>query len=297
MIKSFVKLTLVLFGMTILACSSDSGSKLTTDRGYQYIFHKDIDGPTPQIGEYAYFHIVMRHKDSVLNTSYTMSELPRMRIPAPEDYTSETPAILDALSLMSVGDSVTLFFPLDSLESVPPAFAEIDIIEYDMVMMEIKTDEQFKAEMQAVMMEREAAMEEARAREAEVASMAKSVLDSYNSGTLENIQTTPEGLEYVIHEPGEGPKAKNGDLVAVHYYGTFMDGKMFDNSFSAGSPFSFTIGQGGVIKGWDVGIPLLAKGGKASFIIPPALAYGETGYSAIPGNTTLYFYVEVASIN
>lgn len=297
MMKSLLKITLAIVGMAIVACSSDTGSDLMTDRGYRYTFHRDNSGPTPEVGEYVYFHIVMRHKDSVLNTSYTMSELPRLRIPAPEEYTVETPAIVDALSIMSVGDSVTLFFPLDSLESIPPAFAEIDVIEYDMVLMEIKTDEAFKEEMQAAMQEREAAMEVSRARETEVASFANSVLDSYNKGTLENIQTTPEGLQYVIHEPGEGPKAQNGDMVAVHYYGTFTDGKMFDNSFAAGSPYSFALGQGRVIKGWDVGIPHLSKGGRASLIIPPALGYGETGYSDIPGNTTLYFYVELDGIN
>ena len=85
-----------------------------------------------------------------------------------------------------------------------------------------------------------------------------------------------------------------GDLVQVHYTGTLEDGTKFDSSHDRGQPYAFPLGRGAVIPGWDEGIALLNKGGKAKLIIPPELAYGASGIgSAIPPNATLHFEVEL----
>lgn len=107
----------------------------------------------------------------------------------------------------------------------------------------------------------------------------------------------PGGLKYEDLEVGKGDEAKTGDKVSVHYTGWLVNNKKFDSSLDRGQPFDVTLGQGGVIKGWDQGIPGMKVGGKRKLIIPPNLAYGETGQPpTIPGNATLIFQVELLGI-
>ncbi len=96
---------------------------------------------------------------------------------------------------------------------------------------------------------------------------------------------------------GKGPAAKKGDTVKVHYTGTLMDGTKFDSSRDRGDPFSFTLGQGMVIKGWDEGVPGMKKGGKRKLTIPSGMAYGTRGSPPkIPPNADLKFDVELVEI-
>jgi FKBP-type peptidyl-prolyl cis-trans isomerase len=96
---------------------------------------------------------------------------------------------------------------------------------------------------------------------------------------------------------GSGPAAKNGDTLVVHYTGWLTDGTKFDSSLDRGSPISFTLGQGGVIQGWDEGMLGMQVGGKRKLTIPPHLGYGVEGYpGVIPGNATLLFEVELLEI-
>lgn len=110
-------------------------------------------------------------------------------------------------------------------------------------------------------------------------------------------KNTSSGLYYIIEKQGTGEQAVAGKTVEVHYTGTLADGTKFDSSLDRGQPFSFQLGKGMVIRGWDEGIALLKVGSKAKLIIPSDLGYGERGFpGAIPQNATLIFDVELLGV-
>ena len=113
--------------------------------------------------------------------------------------------------------------------------------------------------------------------------------------------TTPSGLRIIDLKPGTGPVPHAGQTVMVNYTGwLFVDGKKgkkFDSSLDRGEPFSFTLGQGQVIKGWDEGLATMHVGGKRTLIIPPDLGYGASGAGGdIPPGATLIFDVELLGV-
>jgi len=114
---------------------------------------------------------------------------------------------------------------------------------------------------------------------------------------------TDSGLQYIDVKVGDGATAKAGDKVVVHYTGWLTTdggktkGKKFDSSVDRNEPFSFPLGAGRVIKGWDEGVAGMKVGGKRTLIIPPELGYGKRGAGDdIPPNSTLLFDVELLEI-
>jgi len=136
-----------------------------------------------------------------------------------------------------------------------------------------------------------------------------SPLSASESGTLvalsledvtskEDVKTTESGLRYVEVEEGEGEVPQSGQTVVVHYTGSLADGTKFDSSRDRDRPFSFKLGQGQVIQGWEEGIATMQVGGRRQLIIPPELGYGQRGAGGvIPPNATLIFDVELLRIS
>ena len=95
---------------------------------------------------------------------------------------------------------------------------------------------------------------------------------------------------------GTGATAASGDTLTVHYVGTLTNGTVFDSSRASNQPFTFRLGVGQVIQGWDLGVPGMKVGGKRKLTIPPELAYGSRQVGSIPPNSTLIFEIELLSI-
>jgi len=112
------------------------------------------------------------------------------------------------------------------------------------------------------------------------------------------VVTTDSGLKYVVLNEGTGAIPKTGQTVVVHYTGTLEDGTKFDSSRDRGQPFSFKLGVGQVIKGWDEGLSTMKVGDRRKLTIPPELGYGARGAGGvIPPNATLIFDVELLKLS
>lgn len=105
----------------------------------------------------------------------------------------------------------------------------------------------------------------------------------------------PGGLTMTDTVEGQGAEAAPGDTLSVHYTGMLPDGTVFDSSQARG-PFSFVVGQGTVIQGWDQGLIGMKEGGKRTLIIPPSMGYGNQDLGVIPPNSTLIFEVELLTV-
>ena len=132
-------------------------------------------------------------------------------------------------------------------------------------------------------------------------SMIAAIVPASPASAADKYTTTESGLQYLDTKAGAGALPTKGQTCKVHYTGWLWKndkkGKKFDSSLDRGDPFSFAIGQGQVIKGWDEGVSTMKVGGKRTLIIPPNLAYGERGAGGvIPAGATLMFEVELLGI-
>ncbi len=121
----------------------------------------------------------------------------------------------------------------------------------------------------------------------------KKIMTTQNS----TAQTSATGLTYIVTKNGAGAQLKSGDTIIVNYTGLLTNGTKFDSSLDRGEPFSFSLGAGQVIKGWDEGFQKLKVGDHATLIIPSSIGYGVRGAdNVIPPNATLIFIVEVIGV-
>lgn len=286
----------IIFSLSLIvllaACQSGSstGVEKQTPSGFRLVQHVDSEGATPQSGEYAYFHVVMSNGDSVTYDSRDQSRVPQVIIPTAESMARTKPSpVIEALMMMSVGDSLTLYYPIDSLGGrVPPGYETAENIVYHLSLVDIKSPEAYQAEQESIRQENAFKLETVKGE-------VDKVVAQYAAGELEGkIQTTESGLKYMIVKEGSGELPQAGQTVIANYYGTLTDGQMFDNSFSRGQPFSFPLGQGRVIRGWDEGFALLKPGARGYLFIPSELGYGKAGSPpTIPADAELIFYVEM----
>jgi len=295
----FLPVTLLLIVAVFFSCSSEQQGNITPN-GYEIVRLKSGDGVKPAVGDYVFAQLYA-YVDGVLETStrqqhrqlpvivYSKEELLKMK------ETGKANPVYDAISMMGVGDSISVDVPITEEMRQNPRFASSQKMHYDIVVEELKTAEEYKNEQEAAKQAQQKISSENQARESEVAAVVSDIAAKYGKGQLKDqLKTTSSGLKYMILEPGDGPATTVGQDVSVNYYGVLTNGSMFDNSFKRGQAFTFPLGAGRVIKGWDEGVALLKSGDHAVLFIPSELGYGKRGSgAAIPGDSELIFYIEV----
>jgi peptidylprolyl isomerase len=117
-----------------------------------------------------------------------------------------------------------------------------------------------------------------------------------STGDASGTGAAPTTLQVTDNKEGSGDVAEAGDTVTVEYVGALQDGTVFDSTQAHGQPFTFTLGAGQVIPGWDQGIAGMKVGGQRTLVIPPGLAYGSQQVGPIPPNSTLIFEVQLDNV-
>lgn len=261
-----------------------------TAKGLEYKIYNDQPGATAKVGDMIEIHIVNRVGDSLLFNSRAMNNN------QPVQFQLQAPTfagdVSEGFAMLGAGDSAVLLMSVDSLQKTGSQLMPFmkpgtgQKIVFEVKMMSVKSQAQVQQE------------QEANAK-AQIAIDDKILQDYFKKNKIKPMKTA-SGLYYVITKQGTGDVAKAGQQVTVNYTGKFMDGKPFDSNtdstFQHVQPFPVTVGQGGVIKGWDEGLQLLKKGSKATFYIPSTLAYGPNARGPIKANDILVFDIEVLEI-
>ena len=260
-----------------------------TESGYAFINYTALTGNKVQTDDAVWVSVSTYIGDSLVGSTRRDFGGPRqLFIPAADKLSKPAPPIFDALTRMVKGDSASIVQVVDSTlaKRLPPNLRHYKSIRYDIVLVDHMT----RAEYEKAEADRMAKLKE---RYQEVEKLVNQTLKDNKAKKLnDQTVTTPSGLKAVIFDKGSGPAVGEGESLKTHYYGCFLDGKVFDNSFLRGEPLEFTLG-GMMIPGYEEGVKMLHHGGKALFFIPYELAYGAEGNEVIPPKTNLVFYIEL----
>lgn len=267
------------------ACSKYKGFKHDKETGLYYKFHIiNKDSTQAQEGDVVSLIYQLSLEDSVLVPAMPIQEMIQ-----PSMYKGD---VYSALKMMHIGDSATFILDADTFFHYMGGTNPFDKKELYFTFK--MTDLMPKAEVDKMMQEQQAQYE---AYIAEAKAAEDSLLNNYLTTNKIKVAPTTTGLYFVQKTAGKGVQAEAGKLVSVHYTGKLLDGTVFDSSVERGEPIEFVLGSGQVIPGWEEGIAMMKEGGKATLIIPSALAYGERGNQAIPPCSPLVFDVELVKVN
>ncbi|MEI8279440.1 MAG: FKBP-type peptidyl-prolyl cis-trans isomerase [Bacteroidota bacterium] len=289
-------LPIALLGTTLIsqsACNAQNKDGFKkTPKGLEYKIVTDAPGDKkPKTGDFVEMHLTVKIGDSVLFDSRKNNNGQPIGTPLPPAK-SAGDSWVDGVSMMTPGDSAVMRISVDSIikeapaGQVPPFMKKGTKLTYYVKLVSVKSAEEKKKEM-----------EEMSAKQKDVDDK---MIQEYLTKNNVKAQKTASGLYYVIEKEGTGATAAAGKQVTVNYTGKTLDGKTFDSNvdpeFKHVQPFTFGLGQGQVIKGWDEGVALLKKGGKGMLYIPSTLAYGPNAQGPIAPNSILMFSVEVTDI-
>ncbi len=253
-----------------------------TESGLYYKYLVKNEGPTAELGKVVEVDLAYYLDDSLM---YTTKDIPEPVYDLVHE-SSFAGDLYEGFTLMHKGDSMSMIMPADSVflkmfnSRILPDFVDsASVIRWEVKLLDIMTEEEVTARMQAALDEKFAESEE--------------VFSAYLAENGIETAPTESGLVYVCTQAGKGPKPEVGKKVKVHYTGTLLDGTKFDSSVDRGEPIEFPLGMGNVIQGWDEGIAMMSKGEKGILYIPAKLGYGDRPAGPIPAFSNLIFEVEL----
>ncbi|HMS28569.1 MAG TPA: FKBP-type peptidyl-prolyl cis-trans isomerase [Saprospiraceae bacterium] len=293
---------LLALSVFLWACKSESTKKSLN--GLDFIIHTQGKGQAIKDKDFVSVQMYNYIGDSLVSKPSSPEELSIIQVVPLVKSTSAVNPVMELIHQMKVGDSASIYKELLPLEQRVYNAAPGDRFKYTVVIKAIKTQEEVLAEeikknQMAPSEENEKYLNPANRQAAsEVWLQMQPLLEDYNQKKLGNkLKSTSSGLKYVILENGSGAPGKSGNVATVSYYGAFLKGSRFDDSYSFGRPIEVTLGAKTVIPGWEEALTLFPKGTKACLFVPPHLAYGEKGNPPIiPPNEELMFFMEVVDI-
>lgn len=271
-------------GLLISSCEKGptKGYSKTKDGLYYKLIQSNAKTKA-KIGDWVSMHVqTMNTKDSLIFSTYKTGKPYDIKLIVPQ-FKGD---LLAGIPMLGEGDSALFLVNVDSLYKGipkgqrPPMFKD-GFMKFTVKMIATMDEAKYMAKKEAaaaaLIIEEELKLSE--------------ILKQYP-----NIKSTESGLKYNIEKQGNGKPALAGKKATLHYTGKLLNGKIFDSSVDRGTPFSFVVGQGQVIKGWDEGVALLKEGSKATFIIPAKIGYGMQEAGPIPAGSTLLFDVELLKV-
>ncbi len=284
---------LCLFILFALSCKKED--KVYKANSYDLIFYKKSNGKNPKVGEHVFFQMAILDDNKNLLKSYrNQKQMPTLKIPPLESRGRTKNPIPEALIQMAVNDSAAIIIPRDSIDDLAIEYDGVKYLEYVLVLKEILTESEYQQRRNEIKDAEYVAIAATKARLPEVELLVQKTLKDFKAGNI-SLKYTENGVAYFIHERGKGDMPTKDRLISTQYYGLLQsNGHSFDNSFEKGRSYSFRLGRGAVIKGWDEAFMEFPIGTKASVFIPSQLAYGKNGLPPdIPPDADLYFYVEL----
>jgi len=285
-IRSIFKiLCLGFLSSIIFSCKRTTNGYEQTESGleYKYLVKKDT---SRQVKPKDYMVMNVKYyteNDSLLFSTESFSGKFRMKYKE----SSKNGDINEALGMMHVGDSMSFkidaktFFTKTRHDSCPKNLIGTKI-RFEIGLLEIQTEkdvQRLKQELSLHQQDKEATL-----------------LSDFINQNYPDCKPTKSGLYIIPQKVGKGPSPKAGNKVTVHYIAHFINGEIFTNSYRKNRPFEFTLGKQEVIEGLEEGLLTMKQGGKAIFVIPSKLAYGEEGRRPVPPNSTIIFEMELLSV-
>jgi len=301
---------ILLWPLIIFGCSSSSDFG-TTDSGLEYKFIKHGNGKMPKDGDFLLLNIAYHDENNnkMFSSEDRGGALPMSFL---DSLLSKNGSIEECFTMVGEGDSAVFQILAKNLFANSYHIALPDTVDADSkITLELGIDKVLsKAEFSEY---RQTELEKARKRMEESQKLQLNadlkVIDDYLSKNNIDAESIDEGLKIVHTSNGQGDYPKPGQVVMVDYTGRFLDGEVFDTSneqvakennvFSPGrryEPYTFTLGQGSVIRGWDVGLQKIREGGEATLFVPSPLGYGVRGMGKIKPNSILKFDVKLVGI-
>lgn len=285
-IKTLTKATLL--AAVMMACGKDRVQ--TTENGLKYQMHdQNKDARKAKVGDILSLHLTLKNaKDSVIRDTHKEGTPLKLMLQVPPFKGS----FEEGLAMLGKGDSATFFVKADSLfaragQPFPAGIVKGSDIVFNVKLLEVQNEQEYQKAQTEASVKQKATDDK--------------ILTDYLKKNNIVAQKTPNGVYYVVTQPGAGAKPNKGDNVMVQYTGKLLNGKVFDSSLtnqqSGGKPVQFQVGVGMIIPGWEEGIMQFGKGTKGTLFIPSGMAYGQQGAPpTIPANSPLIFDIELVDI-